>query len=163
MLGKRLPELLADWNPEENDDVEDHWFHVDPRTHSTLDKHSIPFRLREDKTNREYLFSSNTFPLWRNFFVQILTGVQASAETCDMSPESIDGVNRKLHFLNISLYRNRALETLLALPSLARCVNDAVKRAELEWRKNLGQSSTQLVELWLMFEFSRQMEGYLGL
>jgi hypothetical protein len=55
MLGKRLPELLADWNPEENDDVEDHWFHVDPRTHSTLDKHSIPFRLREDKTNREYL------------------------------------------------------------------------------------------------------------
>ena len=125
-----LPDLLEGWTLAPGDVVEEKWFTVTPKLHVALDTRHIPFRELEGTKNREYQFSSDTIPAWCGLFAGVLRVVKARAANRDMSQQSIDALNAYFQSLNLFLYNNRAIETLLTLPSLDKHVKEAMKATE---------------------------------
>ena len=130
MLGMPLPDLLEHWTLAPRDVVEEQWFTVNPVLQPALDDRLVPFRPLEGTKNREYEFSSNTIPAWCGLFVYILRRLKMQADACDMLQQSIDALVAVCHNLNLLLYNNRAIETLLTLPSVEKRVKDAMKTTE---------------------------------
>jgi hypothetical protein len=129
MLGKPLADLLEEWMSSFNDTVEEEWLGTSPPLHAVYDRYCIEFRILADKGIREYLFSSNTIHLWCQVFVGFLRKLKKDAANCDMLPDSIDSLNTGFHILSLLLYQNQALDKILALPSLSRRLEAAMRGA----------------------------------
>jgi hypothetical protein len=130
MLGKPLADLLEEWVSSFSDTVEEEWLATSPPFHDIYDDHGIEFRILVEQGTREYLFSSNTIRPWCQIFVLFLRILKVDATSCDMlSPDSIDCLNQGFHMLSLLLYQNRALDKILALPSLSRHLAAAMRGA----------------------------------
>jgi hypothetical protein len=129
MLGKPLADVLEEWVSSFSDTVEEEWLPISPSLYNFYGRFHIKSRFLVDKGTREYLFSSITIPLWCQIFVHFLRKLKKDAASCDMLPDSIDTLVRVFHILNLLLYQNRALDKILALPSLSRHLEAAMRGA----------------------------------
>jgi hypothetical protein len=140
MLKKPLADLLDEWmNKKISDTVEEEWLATSPALYSFYDKSRIVSRFFAHKGTREYLFSSNTIHPWCKIFVRCLRKLKKEAASCDMSsPKSIDRLTDLFQILSRVLYQNRALDKILALPSLSGHLEAARRTRANKTNKTLG-------------------------